>query len=328
MHSVVDISDAIAKSQQLQLLPMLVKTLTEKETKKNNFSFNNYYYQIKYDGHRAFYIVDDKEIRLVSKIGKKSNLQSPILEKGIDVIRKLLKDKLNVNKFIIDGEFFNPEIDFNMLSSIIRKKEHTIADYEKIKIKIFDIVLIGDKNQIEEPFETRKSILKLIGRIIKKYKIVNMSVVKLLNVKFKTLKELYEFTKSKFEKNKVEGIILRDKRAKYMFGKRNDAIYKYKIYEEDEYPIIAYTFGKKNDLVIWVCELPNGEKFKVQQAGTGSHKLRLEISKKLKANPTLFNEVYRGKLLKVIYYDKTTTGKPKFAKGTIIKMDNEIENNE
>ena len=297
------IHDAI--HAQKQLMPMLVTKMTSKIASRLDLSTLDI--QEKIDGHRAFYIVKGKSIELISKSGKRSNLTSKYVDKELGIIRKRIG-----HDYVLDSEIFNKDLDFNILSGLIARKTHTDDDIRKIRVKCFDIVLL---DALSEPWSKRKRRLHRLSRLKLKY----ISIVKVLPHKVSTFDELHELTRKLYDDG-MEGVVLRDPDYPYEFGIRSKAIYKYKVYQEEDFTIVGYTFSdKRPDAVIWICELDNGKTFKVQP--TGSIASRNEIGRMLKSDENAFKNIYMNKRLQTIYYDKTSFGVPKFAKGVRIKLD-------
>lgn len=108
-----------------------------------------------------------------------------------------------------------------------------------------------------------------------------------------------------------EGIIVRDLSAEYTFNDRTHAIQKYKEFFDSEFVIVGHEVepwdndGVQRELIIWVCETPEGNRFNCRPVGSFTERERHA------KNPT---EHY-GKMLTVRYQEKSEDGTPIFGTG-------------
>jgi ATP-dependent DNA ligase len=182
---------------------------------------------------------------------------------------------------VLDGELYNPEIPFNELAGIVRRKEMT-EDSLKVQYHIYDIINT-------DTFDKR---LKRLNSL--KYNIVE---TRLVNDFYPAFQE--------FVSKGYEGIMLRTIKGLYKAGRSNDLM-KYKEFMEDEFEIIGYEEGKGKDAgtVIWICH-----GFKVRPQGT------VEERRKLFEN----GDKYIGKKLTVIYQELSHKGIPRFPVGKAVR---------
>ena len=204
----------------------------------------------------------------------------------------------------LDGEFFTKRDNFDGTISIVSHKTPNEKEWEKIKYKAFDIPTSKDK--FEERMTKLKSVIK---RSCGRSKKCPISFVK--QTKIKDRKHLQTLHKS-ITKQKGEGSMIRKSRSLYEH-KRSSSLLKYKDFEDDDAIVVDQELGKgkySNVLGQLVVKWKKGNvQFKVGSGFTDED--RKNYKKKFPI----------GKVIRVQYNGKTSSGKPRFPVYTGIHID-------
>jgi len=280
-------------NKALPISPMLAQSY-EKHKKKIIFPALA---QPKLDGVRCNVRIVDGNITLFSRKGKAFE--------HLDQISKAVKSIHLPKNIVLDGELFSDDLDFQRVVGLVRKKKlnkKDLEDMKKVKFDVFDLI---DLNNLSLPFHKR---WKMAKTLVAKDKTNTIRLVNVYEVKDDT--EINELLQ-KFLANGDEGIMIRNRDSPYEIDKRSYHLQKYKKFIDTECQIVGAHEGKGNDkgTVIWVCQMKNGDKFKVRPIGT--RKDRKEKYKNRKD--------YYGKLLTVKYQDLTNDGIPRFPVGIVIR---------
>jgi ATP-dependent DNA ligase len=298
---------------KIDVRPMLANKFSFDLYKKGGRSFKisfPAYGQRKYDGIRCISYLDTNTGKVVLESRKGIEFQN------FNALKDLLGDffkKLPPN-FYFDGELFTDEIDFEVISGLIRlHEEHTskedLKKIDKIKYYIYDFY---DANNPDLTFEQRLEILNnlLKDYIVNDKKKNNSLIVLVPTYKIDKLEDVNVYF-DKFIKEGNEGIMIRDKDGPYEPNKRSKYLQKYKgDMEEEEFKIIGFTDGEaEKESIIWIVELPNKKECKVVPMGTDEYR------------KTLYKEgdKHIGKLLTVIFQGYTAGGSLRFPIGKAIR---------
>jgi len=166
---------------------------------------------------------------------------------------ELAKDvlELNVDSVILDGEAigFNPENNefLAFQDTIKRKRKYNIADTVKkfpVEVHVFDILELNGKDMLYVAIEERLEILtKLFNKNhTKHFKLTKTDLVE----RSEDMKVIFE----KYVKQKLEGIIAKDKGTFYLPGTRNFDWIKYKSFynvgvrDAIDAVVLGYYFGE------------------------------------------------------------------------------------
>ena len=108
-----------------------------------------------------------------------------------------------------------------------------------------------------------------------------------------------------------EGIMIRDRRGKYLLAERSNNLLKFKKFQTEEYEIIGSNegTGKDAETVIWICKNQRGESFAVRPTGSLAERKRMFIDR---------NKLM-GKMLTVQFQNLTEYGFPRFPVGLGIR---------
>lgn len=249
------------------------------------------YIQPKLDGYRMIFNSKDKSCN--SRQGKEFTII-----KNTKLYNELMKIS---GEIILDGELYLHGGIFENLG-ILRKKKLNKEDYEyleKIEYCIYDMVIQGDV------FKDRLNKLK---ELIANNNFTKIKLVETVDIENELVLKEHHL---EFVKNGYEGSIIRNKGGYYKCNARSTDLLKYKDFEDNEFKIVDYTYeidtSKDNlNLIVWICETKNGEKFNVRPGGTKME--RQQLYKECEGNFAL----YKGKNLHVKYFELTEKGVPRF----------------
>lgn len=216
--------------------------------------------------------------------------------KETDLYRELKKFK-NV---VLDGELYIHNGTFEHLG-MLRKKKLSGDDLQKlnqIEYHVYDIIMDG-------PFEKRHIELKKLfsSEINSKIKLVETFMVQ----DNSELKEYHQ----KFISENYEGTMIRNLNGLYKLKSRSSDLLKYKDFQDTEYRIIDFsnekdTSGDDDNLIVWVCENENGDRFNVRPQGNREERKTL-----WKECDTNFKQFYGSKLW-TKFFELTDRGVPRF----------------
>jgi len=212
--------------------------------------------------------------------------------------------------FHFDGELFTKELPFETLSGLIRlKRGLEPADQEalqKVEYHIYDFV---DTARLGLTFaerigELRSIMSKAAGgaakcRLVETLQVGSAEEVKVWHDRFVLEGE--------------EGIMIRAAEGVYEVGRRSAFLQKYKEFEEEEFRIVGFHEGTGDEagLIIWDCTTAEGKGFAVRPRGSFDYRRQLFLE--------AANHV--GKLLTVIFQERTLDGVPRFPVGKAVRED-------
>ena len=299
------------KNVRIIKLPMLAHPYSKRS---HNINWPCYV-QPKLDGVRCIATRKGNEIEYMSRTGK-----------PYETLEHLTPDLLKVleDGDCLDGEIFIPDVPLRKIVSLVKKLyvkepvEFDLFEMEDIKrwgIKTdntFDDLASEDLQYwvydmpSDKTFEDRlwKYMMVLAG--------VSDKIVPVKTVEVKDEADM-KIHFSVFVEMGYEGIILRNKKGKYLWGKRSVDLQKYKEFFDAEFPIVdaeQSETGLEKGCVIWVCETPEGNRFNVRPRGTREEKRELYLDR----------NKYIGKQLTVRYQmliDETNI--PQFPVGVTLR---------
>jgi DNA ligase 1 len=184
--------------------------------------------------------------------------------------------------FQIDGELWTKRADFENISSIVRDKIPS-NDWDKVKHYIFEVP------------NAKGDLFQRISKV-KPYENKYIKIIPQIPIKNK--EHLNKFLEQ-INKNKGEGVVVRDPNIDYI-NKRTSKALKVKSFYDTECEVISYTKGRgkyTNMVGAIICKLSNNIKFKI---GSG---LKVQDRK----NPPKI-----GTIITFKYKEFTKYGKPRF----------------
>jgi DNA ligase-1 len=249
--------------------------LANKWDDRKKYISEPFYVQPKLDGVRL----------LVSKDGGISRTGKVV--PGTEVLGKGLKEGQYV-----DGEAFDPNLNFEELTSVFK------TDPLKLKFYVFDFF---DLKNLGMTFDERWDRVK--GLSNPHYEYVEMFGVK----KHEDMIAHHKM----FMQQGFEGTMIRDKDSVYEVGQRSNYLLKFKDFQTEEYEITGANTGQGRDAnaVVWVCKTKDGHQFTVRPEGT--------IAQREKDYKN--REKFMGKMLTVRFQNLTALGVPRFPVGVVVR---------
>eukprot|EP01135_Chromosphaera_perkinsii_P001684 Nk52_evm61s208 gene=Nk52_evmTU61s208 len=266
------------------ILPMLAKKFEMKHLKLPC------YIQPKLDGVRAIYYPSIG--KLISRTGH------PI--SNTEVIERELQ-AANI-QHVLDGELYAPGSgDFNSFVGLFRKKR-ALTDVElevMATVKFFVFEVVND-----HVFSDRLAIMQGLPRMGLTELV---STTEVTNVNDETIRAMhYAAVQEGFE-----GLIFRNMKGKYSRNKRSSDLLKYKVFFDEEFPIVDFTSGRGREegAIIFVCETEKGKRFSVRPSGT------IDSRKKDFIN----GKSFVGKQYTVKFFEKSEDAVPRFPVGLCVR---------
>lgn len=229
------------------LKPMLAKDANKVQTSVLNKKFYN---SRKLNGVRAlFQLNEEGNVVAISRGGKDYNIPTTL-------IRKELEPYFEKNpNIILDGELYVHGHHLQELSGIARLKEW--EDRCKIlEYWIYDVAIQDTK------FSKRLETLVEIKEDFK-----NLKKVKVLDHfesnSYLEMKKLHD----DWVNEGYEGLVARKPDSVYGFGKRGSDMIKLKVYQEEEFEIIDYKDGLRDEDFCFICQTTDGQAFAAKPIG-------------------------------------------------------------
>lgn len=246
------------------------------------------YVQPKLDGHRCLAVFGDENVTLWSRTQKQITSMTHIQ----DALNQVLAGATGV---VLDGELYNHDYKdrFEELSSEIRQVVPRPGG-KIVQYWIYDVVVNGG-------FRGRKIVLDGLDGSIKAHGLENTLVV--IPTEEVVDKEELMIVQEVYTHLGFEGAMVRNIEGNYKHGRSYD-LQKVKTFEDAEFPVVAIEQGKGKmaGLAMFVCELPDGNTFRVKMVGA------LDDLKHYYDNP----EPWIGKPLTVKYQGLSAYGVPRF----------------
>ena len=284
--------DTIEAAQtQVKLLPMLAHSF---EKRKHNITYPAIV-QRKFDGVRCLAVLNrDNSVTLMSRKGKEFPHLNHIRE-------DVAMNNRNRN-LVLDGELYSDTLTFQELVGLVRRvtlKEGNEEQMLEVSLRVYDCVDLENEPDFEDRYQT-------ISRITDGAEYLTL----VENVAVENETEIHA-AQAQFVEEGYEGAMVRNLKGSYRIGKRSADLQKVKTFLDGEYEIIGFAEGTGNETgcVIWECQTPDGQAFRVRPRGTQ------EARKELFAN----GSDYIGQQLTVRYQELTDEGVPRFPVGIAIR---------
>ena len=210
------------------------------------------YVQPKLDGYRMIFDTTSKVCN--SRQGKKfSAVESTTLYKELCSITE---------QIVLDGELYKHGGVFEHLGAL-RKKRLTpqdVAHLETVEYHIYDYI---------DTSKTYTERYQILQQFAKRYNFTRIRFVETHLVQSKA--DLDKFHEG-FVNDGYEGSIVRTRSGKYRPRARSQDLLKYKDFEDAEFRIVDFTSEQdtatNQDLIVWICETGDHQKFNVRPKGT------------------------------------------------------------
>jgi len=290
--------------------PMLAQTFDPKKPHRMTFPC---IVQPKYDGIRALCplpLPGNKNDP--SFISRKGLVIDGVPTRILEAIASLSFPSC-IQNCVLDGELYSPDLPFEQLSGLLRRKHNKMSEKESesIGFYIFDVIIRHEETGEVLPlsFSERAAILDEIYESIRDNPVLH-------NVPRWSVENVDETTKlhdTLVKEQGFEGIMLRAPSGAYQAHQRSSFLQKFKTMKDDEFKIVGFREGEGDDenTVIWECETDQGRTFCVRPRGTHQHRSAL-----LKEATTMV-----GSKLNVVYQEMTKEGVPRFPVGRAVRFD-------
>ena len=293
--------NGVVSAHEKSLLPMLAK------------KFKDYKHKIVYPG-----LVQPKldGLRGVAVITKDAVRISSRKDKNYDAVKHLhapIRQVFGDCKKPIDGEIYLYGLKIEEVNR--RVKSYKGAITEEMQFWVFDII---DETKTNEERNAELEAIKQ-NAIKKGFDLSHIVFVPTYEVKCE--QDVYDYH-DKFVKDGYEGVIIRNKKARYQPEKRSSDLQKYKAFEDDEFEIVGFTTaetGREQGAIIFTCKVknPKADVYTFDVRPRGSIESRIEEYKNAQKNP----KDYIGKQYTVRYFELLKTNAPEFPVGIGIRED-------
>lgn len=286
---------SISEIDKSEFHPLLLKDITELNKKTlSEIDWRNYVMMPKLDGERCLVKRVDGITRFFSRTLREF-IVGETLEKDVSQIKEL-------DEIMLDGELYHEKYDLQKIVSIINKrvrlKEEDKKAKDEIEYHIFDIY-----DGTELGFIDRQEKMR---NILGKYKFERIKIIRVYDAKNdSTIISAHK----KFVKDGYEGIVLREKNAKYFTdGKKRIEALKWKFEKEEDFEIVGFkkASGTHEGAIVWICKLPNS-KLTFSVAPGGNVEERKKVYLEAEKDPSQFI----GRKLQVYFQTKSIDGKPR-----------------
>ena len=240
------------------VLPMLAKVL---EDNKPFEKYGTMLGQWKIDGLRCIIGATDKSDDLFnpitltyhSRTGEDwTNKMCWMDEILLPKISKELLDMMVEEGACLDGELYLPGYSVNDINSFVKNTQ--LAQHYKLQYWCYDICCENMSAETRRKFRTEQFVVPAIDfktkeeHLNNKEQLVILPTVDIINLDYAI------FRRNSFIDLGFEGLILRNPSAEYQFGKRNQAMFKFKKVDDGKFIIVDITSEhKRSDLPLFVC---------------------------------------------------------------------------
>jgi len=257
-QSLSSLAGAVKAPMPRSVSPMLATLATRPP------SGDSWLYEVKWDGVRALCFIEDNELRIFSRSGKRCEQQYPELS--------VLPRHVKASQAILDGEIAvlddKGRSSFNMIQPRISVTDaNSVAHLSRstpVNLFLFDLLYLDGYDLRGVPLEERKRLLS---------KIVSPSE-RILVSDFFTVDgdAMLEAARA----NGLEGIVAKARGSKYE-GRRSRDWVKVKVVTSDDFVIGGFTHGERDYFSSLVLGLYDGQKLThAGQVGTGFNEKSLK----------------------------------------------------
>lgn len=251
--------------------PMLASTI---EPNRIDFKNTQWAVEEKYDGHRLIVSVQSGVVRAWARSGKDRELP-----------KHLHKALSRFPSGLYDGELCVPHGRSYNVTELEREKDRCYV--------VFDVLEIIGRDVTSESYDRRREALRLVFSAVGR----GTTAVQLAeSTNVSSLKEAQKLC-SAIWKRDGEGIILKDRSAKYQCGDRPKTVVKMKNVQSAVLAVVNFSDGKwgKNSKVHLVDNDGNETSVKVRN---------LKVLRDVQAN----GHKYRGRLMRIEFQERTPGG--------------------
>jgi hypothetical protein len=172
-----------------------------------------------------------------------------------------LFDKMLSGEVTLDGELYIPGRPINEINHVIKSPNMALKDKLDLQFWLYDLMWEGviqkDRlNFINPLIENDSKLTWLNGKNLDTFQKTQKHILVYLGYWLVEVPQEHIILRNRFIKAGFEGVILRDYKALYQYGKRNMTMIKYKQVHEGKFEIVdVISEGKKRpDFGILVCQ--------------------------------------------------------------------------
>ncbi len=191
----------------------------------------HYHHEIKWDGIRVFIIIEEEDLKIISRSGRDITKHFPKL--------RAAREEFEIEEGVFDGEIVVLDESGKPLFSEVISRMHTTGENtiarasisKRATCYIFDCLVVDGHQMMYRPQERRYGILRAV----------------IPKMKYFRVSEVFEDGEALFkgiQEAGMEGIMSKDKKAPYFPGKRSDGWLKIKVRSEIVATVIGYTKGQ------------------------------------------------------------------------------------
>ena len=301
------------------VLPMLAKVL---EDNKPFEKYGNMLGQWKIDGLRCIIGATDKSddifnpvmLTYHSRTGEDwTNKMCWMDEILLPKISAELLDMMVEEGAYLDGELYLPGYSVNDINSFVKNTQ--LAQHYKLQYWCYDICCENMSAQERDKIRQKQIHVTYLDIMCKETHLNNKKQFVILPTVY-NIESVSDalFLRDKFIDYGFEGLILRNPAAEYQFGKRNQAMFKFKKVDDGKFTIVDIkSEHKRSDLPLFVCRNDiNDELFEC------SINKPQDVQRKILAN----KEKYIGKYMQVEFRARSGVAQVPFhARGIAIYND-------
>jgi len=272
-------------------MPLLLPMLAGKYDAKKHNAY--YFCQPKLDGVRCIARWEGDSVVLYSRQGKIYDVKH---------ISEQLEDVLGKDD-VFDGEIYIHGLSLQSLISLVKKPQ---SDSLKLEYHIYDYPVVNGNEDL-----TTQERLELLADINISNK-QNLQIVCGYDIGYD--KNAITDYQSKFLANGYEGLMLREKDSKYLWGYRSNDLLKVKTFQDSEFLVVDIIEGegKMEGHAVVICKNDlTDDTFKVTPKAT------MESRKEIYDNKS----DYVGRMYTVKYFDRTDDSIPRFPVGIAFRED-------
>lgn len=217
--------------------------------------------------------------------------------------------EINIDGFVIDGELYDPNENFEVIQGISSKKKLSPEEQEILDSMSYYVFDIFDINRLDSlTFDDRRQYMDTLFENINFIKVIQVPVYDISN------EDDVEFYHKKFVKQGYEGLVIRNLAGLYKINGRSYDVQKKKYFTDSDFMVVGFKSGKgtKLNTIIWRCETKTHRKFWVSPTGT-----TVKESKKVYAMAVKNFDKFYGRFLQVKHQGYTKYGIPRFAKSKL-----------
>lgn len=244
-----------------------------------------WYASFKIDGVRITMGWNGKEVTTATKGGKDYNASTYHITLRPEIV-EWFKENPDVR---LDGELYVHGRPLQWISGTARLKKED-ARTDDLEFWVFDVMMEGT-------FEERLEMLgnfadKIAPHIDSPIKIVPHTQVS----GWTKIKKLHD----DYVQMGYEGVVIRNPNATYGYGKKTNDMIKIKEYQDDEFEIIGYSEGLRDEDMVFVCTTKDGKEFEAKPMG--ARELKYEYLERM--------EKIIGKMATVKFFTYSEDGVP------------------